>query len=150
MTAKVLLIDLKDEIYGFLKVATRPFMPVFDLNEVLENIFGALSVYDCSEDELTSIAIVIAYDVMFGDIRIEEADIPQGPHLDIFQAIMRMGMAIRARLVEYGAYLGPDGYFPYHFAEVTCDHLVRFTRADFEELSYTTGPAYFPSIGYRL
>jgi len=146
-----MLIDFRWEIAGFLHVALQPFRPPVDLAEVLNSVFAAISVYDCAEDELREVAIVLAYDVGYQEFRIEEADIPRGPHRDMFEAIMKMGLAMRDRLHhEYRAYLPPDGYFPYHFAEVISDHLVRFAKADFEEFGQQ--PTSFNLFGgrYRL
>jgi hypothetical protein len=146
-----LLIDFTQEIHGFLRVATQPFRPPFDLNEVLASVFSAISVYDCAESELTEVAIVLAYDCGYQEFRIEEADIPRGPHRDMFEAVMKMGLAMRDRLrFEYNAYLPPDGYFPYHFAEVHSDHLVRFAKADFEEFGPQPAPFDLFGSGYRL
>lgn len=148
MVSENLLIDFTREIHGFLHVATQPFRPPVDLDEVLASVFSAISVYDCAESELVEVAIVIAYDCGYQEFRIEEADIPRGPHRDMFEAVMKMGLAMRDRLrFEYNAYLPPDGYFPYHFAEVLSDHLVRFTKAEYEE--YSPQPAPFNLFGAR-
>jgi hypothetical protein len=145
-----LLIDLTAELSNFLRVTTLPFMPPFDLREVLENVFSAITVNEFAEENLVEYAISFAYDAIQGDVRIEEADIPRGPHRDRFEAVMRLGMGIYKRLVdELHAYLPPDGFFPYLFAEVYSDHLVRLTKADFEE--FGPGPALSdpPGAGYR-
>lgn len=150
MLSENLLIDFKDEIYGFLHVATQPWRPAFDLNEVLDSVFSAISVYDCAEPELVEVAIVFAYDVGYQEFRIEESDIPQGPHRDMFNAVLNMGLRMRDRLQALNAYLPPDGYFPYHFAEVLSDHLVRFSKASFEEFGAESAPFKLPGSGYRL
>lgn len=149
MVSNNLLVDFTSEIHGFLKVATRPFTAPFNLAEVLECVFAAISVYGCAEAELSDVAITLAYDVQHGDIRVEEGDIPQGPHQDIYVAVMRMGIGMRDRISELGGYLQPDGYFPYHFEEVICDHLVRFSKANFEEFSQPPTFAHFSGVGYR-
>lgn len=149
MVSRNLLIDFTAEIHGFLRVATQPFSAPFNLNEVLESVFAAISVYDCAEAELSDTAITLAYDVMYGDVRIEASDIPTGPHLDIYVAVMRMGMGMRDHIQMLGGYLHPDGYFPYHFEEVICDHLVRFSKADFEEFGSAPTFAHFSGVGYR-
>lgn len=147
--SKNLLIDLGPEIELFLKVSFHPFMPAFDLREVLDSVVSAISVYGCAETELTEVAIGIAYGTLNGEFRIEAGDIPMGPHRDVFDAVMVMGTAIQKRLLEYGAYLPPDGYFPYHFEEVICDHLVRFSKADHEELGDSPTLPHFSGAGYR-
>jgi hypothetical protein len=129
-----LLIDLTHELNAFLRVTTQPFMPPFDLREVLDNVFSAITVNEFAEENLVEYAICFSYDAIQGDVRIEEADIPRGPHRDRFEAMMQLGMGIYKRLFEeLHAYLPPDGFFPYMFAEVYSDHLVRLTKADFEE-----------------
>lgn len=149
MVSKNLLIDFTAEIHGFLHVATRPFTPPCNLGEVLESVFAAISVYGCAEAELSDVAITLAYDVMHGEVRIEEGDIPPGPHQDMYVAVMRMGIGMRDRILEFGGYLQPDGYFPYLFEEVICDHLVRFTKADYEEFGRASAHSYFSGLGYR-
>ena len=151
MLSENLLIDLTGEISDFLRVTTMPFSPPFDLSEVLDYVFSAITVREFVEENLSECAISFAYDAIQGDVRIEEADIPQGPHRDRYDAFMKLGLSIYRRLAtELHAYRPPDGYFPYVFAEVHCDHLVRLTKADSEEFSTAAALAYFSGARYRL
>jgi hypothetical protein len=149
--AENLLIDLTGELTDFLRVTTMPFSPVFDLREVLDNVFSSLTMREFAEENLTEYAICFAYDAFHGDVRIEEGDIPRGPHRDRFNAVMRLGRAIHHRLEnELHAYRPPYGFFPYVFAEVFNDHLVRLSKADFEEFSTDSILAYFAGPRHRL
>lgn len=149
MLSRNLLIDFTSEIHAFLSVMTKQWMPIFSLQDVLEQVFAALSVDGVAEGELTDVAICLAYDASSEDFRIEAEDIPQGPHREIFNAVMTLGIAIRSRLIDLKAYLPPDGYFPYHFEEVYCDHLVRLTKADFEEFGQPPTLPHIFGAGYR-
>jgi hypothetical protein len=153
VSSENLLIDLTAELNDFLRVATLPFAPPFDLRDVLENVFSAITVNEFAEENLVEYAICFAYDALNGDgeARIEEGDIPRGPHRDRFEAVMRLGTSIYQRFSqEYHAYLPPDGFFPYVFAEVYSDHLVRLTKADYEELGLFAALSNAISSRHRL
>lgn len=123
---RALVVEGKRELRDVLLLINRPDTPTVDLDSVMGQVFGAISVLPGSQDELYAVAAWMASgEGMYEGLR-EGEGLGQKQSQLIFDTIVRFGEQMREKLINVGAYRARDKWFKFQYREVINNDLFIF------------------------